>query len=269
MIPIYYINLSSRPDRRRYMDAQFQQLGLVGERIEAITPDDLSAADIDAYCNPEKPKFLWQTELACTLSHEKTWQAIVDAGHDYALVFEDDVELSADLPAFLEDVAAIGLDLVRIETTGKSMRLYPATWRGPSGISLRPFRSTPRGAAGYLIRGQAAKRLIGDIALRQLQFDLVLFSAFDEPGASLTRSQVDPALCRQMNTTPSKGAAVAQSNITKPAVRHIYAETHPVQFSWMRLRAGFSAGMRNAIDHFAKTRKGLRREVIPFARSLE
>jgi len=269
VIPIYYINLSSRPERRAYMEAQLQKLGLAGVRIEAVTPADLTATDIEAYCNPERQRFLWQTELACTLSHEKAWHAIVQSGHTYGLVLEDDVELSADLPTFLADAADLDLDLIRIETTGKPMRLYPAKWRSDNGIALRPFRSTPRGAAGYLIRNDAAKRLIGDAALRKMQFDLALFSAFDQPGMSLSRAQADPALCRQMNTTAARDAAVAQSSITKPVMRHVFAENHKVQFFWMQFRDGLVAGLRNAIDHLAQQRKGLQREVIPFGRPLD
>ncbi|WP_425430654.1 glycosyltransferase family 25 protein [Devosia naphthalenivorans] len=36
MLPIYYINLASRPDRREYMDGQLAKLGLRGQRIEAV-----------------------------------------------------------------------------------------------------------------------------------------------------------------------------------------------------------------------------------------
>ena len=38
MIPLYYVNLASRPDRREFMDAQFARVGLAATRIEAVTP---------------------------------------------------------------------------------------------------------------------------------------------------------------------------------------------------------------------------------------
>ena len=39
---IYYINLARRTDRRDFMEAQFQKLGLAATRIEAVTPADIS-----------------------------------------------------------------------------------------------------------------------------------------------------------------------------------------------------------------------------------
>ena len=265
MPPIYYINLASRPDRRAHMEAQFAALGLSAQRIEAVTPAELSASDVALYCNPERRGLLRQNELACTLSHEKAWQALLDSGHDRALVFEDDAQLSSLLPAFLQEAETIDVDLIRLETTGIALRVFPVLSTGASGIALRPFRSTPLGAAGYIIRAEAARRIIGHPGLRRRQVDLAIYSPFEEPGALLSRLLVDPALCRQLNSAEGKTEAVARSDVDVNHVVHAYAIAHPIRFRALKWSRGLKRGLRNAGDHFVQQSKGLRRRVIPFA----
>lgn len=107
LLPIFYINLASRPDRREFMERQLAELGLIGHRIEAVTADEISDADAERYCNSGKPTFLRKRELACTQSHERAWTAMIDGDHAVALILEDDAELSPLLPAFLNEASAV------------------------------------------------------------------------------------------------------------------------------------------------------------------
>lgn len=264
VLPIFYINMSTRPDRRAYMETQLAALGLLVQRIEAVTPSDISADDLRQFCNPEQPSFLRPNELGCTLSHERAWRSLIESGADRALILEDDIELSDLLPAFLAEVDGIDADLIRIETTGARTRVYPATQTGPSGISVRPFRSTPMGSAGYVISARAARRLVGDTAVRQRQLDLALYSPFANPGKSLSRVLADPALCRQLNMTDQKAHEIARSDIAGIVVSHVYAQKHPLRFFFRRLQTVLARGLTNSIDHFAQRSNGLVRKVIPF-----
>ena len=264
MFSIYYINLASRADRREYMETQLTKLGLTAQRIEAVTPAELSALDIEQYCNPQKPTFLRQTELSCTLSHERAWQAMLETDADRALILEDDVELSRLLPAFLEDARAIDADLIRVETTGNATRVFPITSTGKSGVAVRPFRSTPTGSAGYLIRASAARSMLGSVALRQRHMDLALYSPFEEPGSLLTRVLTDPAMCRQLNMTEQKSVELARSDIAYNQTPHAFAEVHPVRFFVHKFQRNLRRGWRNARDHVAQQKNGLERRVIPF-----
>lgn len=266
MLPIFYINLATRPDRRAYMENQLATLGLTATRIEAVTPSDISAADLEEYCNSGKPTFLRPNELACTLSHESAWRALLDSGHSGGLILEDDVELSQLLPAFLAGAHDIDADLIRVETTGNATRVFPATATSADGVAIRPFRSTPMGSAGYIIKAKAARRIIGSEALRRRHMDLALYSPFDEPGALLSRVLSDPAMCRQLNMTDQKTTEVARSDIADHQEQHAFAQKHPIRFFMFRFGLGLKKGLRNAIDHFAQQSKGLERKVIPFGR---
>lgn len=264
MLPIYYINVAARTDRRDYMEAQLARLGLVGQRIEAVTPKDLSADDLDRYCNPQRPRFLRPTELSCTLSHVRAWRALLRSGAGQALIMEDDIEIADALPAFLAEAPGIAADLIRIETTGATTRVFPVLSTGASGIAIRQFRSTPMGSAGYVIRAAAARRLVDDESLRQRQMDLALYSPFAEPGRSISRVLTDPALCRQLNMTSQHNHAVARSDIAGTTSVHRYAQAQPIRHRLERMGKSLGAGLRNALDHLAQQQRGLTRKVIPF-----
>lgn len=265
MLPIYYINLAARPDRREFMETQLAGLGLSGTRIEAATPADLSAEELDLYCNPHRAHFLRRKELACTKSHERVWQAMIDAGDARALVLEDDAELSPALPAFLAELDRHDVDIVRLEATGPTIRVFPPVAPAIAGIELRPFRSTPMGAAGYILKASAARHLLGHPAFRRSQTDLVLYNPFEEPGASLTRLQTVPGLCQQLGGLRPDKLAIGRSDINDHNEKHLFPTEKPVQFRLMRLREGLAKGWINAVDHFASKKQGLTRMRIPFA----
>lgn len=263
MLPIFYINLAMRPDRRDFMDRQLADLGLIGRRIEAVTGEEVSQEDAERYCNVNAPSFLRRRELACTLSHERAWRAMLDEGHDAALFLEDDAVLSPLLPAFLAEVHAIDADLVRIEKS-KRIRVYPVRDTGPSGVSIREFRSTPMGAAGYILKASAARQLLGHPGLRRRQVDLALYDPFEQPGASLSRVITDPALCRQLGSQDPETTPVGRSDLAHDSVQHVFAEKRPLSFLWFKLRHGVVTGLRNTLDHLAQQPRGLERRAVLF-----
>lgn len=262
MLPIFYINLASRPDRRDFMEAQLKSLGLVGTRIEAVTPADLSAEDVDRYCNVENPTYLRKNELACTKSHERCWQTMLDMGAEHALVFEDDVKMSARLPAFLGAVDEIDAELIRIDALGNTIRVYPVHQTLPNGIAVRRFRSTTIGAAGYVISRSAAQKFLGHPEFRVRAFDLVLYDPFESPGSLVSRVLTEPALCQQVGSYHEQTADVGKSNIQADGIRWVFPERHPIRHWSSKFAQGFKRGLRNAVDHFVEKKKGLERRWI-------
>lgn len=51
-IPACYINLASRVDRRQFMEEQFARLGIVAERVDAVTPLEVSDARMTTHQHP-------------------------------------------------------------------------------------------------------------------------------------------------------------------------------------------------------------------------
>lgn len=262
MLPIFYINLASRRDRRDFMEAQLQSLGLKGTRIEAVTPADISPGDADRYCNGENPTYLRKNELACTMSHERCWQTMLDMGAEHALVFEDDVKMSARLPAFLAEINSIGAELIRIDALGSTIRVYPVHQALSCGIELRRFRSTTIGAAGYIISRSAAEKFLGHPEFRARAFDLVLYDPFESPGSLVSRVLTEPALCQQVGSYHEETADVGRSNIQADGVPYVYPQKHPIRYAYQKFSTGLRRGLRNALDHFLEKKNGLERRWI-------
>jgi hypothetical protein len=101
-----YINLATRPDRRRDMEQAMQIAGLIGvQRIEAVTGDAVSDslvglywntalnAKFDRNCEVESALAMSSGERGCAASHAAAWARCVASGSPL-LVMEDDVKFA-------------------------------------------------------------------------------------------------------------------------------------------------------------------------------
>jgi glycosyl transferase, family 25 len=265
---IYYINLAARPDRRQFMEDQFRVLGLDAERIEAVSKDEIGVEDRARFCNRDKPHYISEVELACSMSHEKAWRRLLAEGHAKALVLEDDAILSHSLPAALAALEARSdYGLVRLETTNRLSRVMPVHDNLIEGVTLREFRSTEYGAAAYVLDAATASLLINSPRLRDYQVDIALFCAFRQPGKSLHRAQADPALCAQLGSTDARTESLALSNInTVRDPGHRFAKAHPIRHRLNKLGYVFSVEFPKTWDHLLSLPRGLTRKQIPFRR---
>ena len=110
---LYLINLDRRADRLAAMAQESRKAGLSFTRIAAM--DGQSPASQA----PMRERFaaggplgpLPTGDRCCTLSHRRTWEALVESGAPYAAVFEDDVRLTAAAAALLTDAERGWLNL--------------------------------------------------------------------------------------------------------------------------------------------------------------
>jgi GR25 family glycosyltransferase involved in LPS biosynthesis len=95
----YVISLKSREDRRLKLinDPNFRELDSVF--VEAISIQD----DFD-FLHPNK------AHAACWLSHHKVAHELLKSGDPYALVLEDDAELSKALVRVVNEISINGMD---------------------------------------------------------------------------------------------------------------------------------------------------------------
>lgn len=144
------------------MENQLSSLGLVGQRIEGLTAEDISEADRDIYCRRGKSRARRVNELARTLSHERTWKAIFAAGHSHAVILEDDAFLDVIFPYAIAVLVNEPFQLVRLEADGR-----PCT--------------SPAGLPGYLLTARAARALLGNPRLRWLPIEVAVNRPFQTP----------------------------------------------------------------------------------------
>lgn len=261
-VPIFYINLDGRPDRRAFMERQFAELGLAAQRVTATPAGAVSKEHLEQHCSDDAVHYRTRSELACWYSHLQCWREIIATGAGWGLVLEDDAVLSPKLPAFLRAFFAAGhdrgCDLVQLETVARRTRVLPVIARVEPGIDLRPFRSTVCGAAGYLIRASTLPVLLSDPQLFERPVDHRLFCPFIPaiPGWRLLLT--DPALCIQAERMEVSG--VANGNIKKFDAW----PTAPMPVMRERRRLLRQAGIANFIDHIRHIPKGLKSRMIPF-----
>lgn len=197
---IFYINLDSRPDRRKFIEDQFLKLGLDGIRVSAVSRDQIELDILGRYCVGDRPtrKLLTPSELACSLSHRKAWRLLLDAGLNFAVVLEDDACLSSHLPQFLAELDArpLGHDFIRLET-----RLKPTWISTPVGersdVTLHRWMSYETGSAGYIISAKCARELLSldDELFFSKEIDDLLFDPRSTLFQQFSSVRTVPGLC--------------------------------------------------------------------------
>lgn len=193
-VPVYYINLASRPDRRAFMEEQFARLGIVAERIEAVTAGEVAGAD-----SSSRPDVLFGAELACALSHQRAWRLMLERGQSAALILEDDVLLAASVSAVLDLGLAEGLaaGVLRIERSPRKVSLGRA--RGVVGrFAARTLLSTDYGAGAYIIADWLARRALSDRRIDGMSIDGYLFMRGSPIFPTRHILQLDPAPAQQL-----------------------------------------------------------------------
>jgi len=105
-IDIYLINLDRRPDRLARVKSRLDQLDLPFIRFSAIDGREPTAPIAKA----QHRKFIINQkkrpvagELACAASHIEVWKLFLQSKADYALILEDDIEISENLNHFLQE----------------------------------------------------------------------------------------------------------------------------------------------------------------------
>ena len=213
----YYINLARRTDRRATMEQRFATLGLDHERVEALTPGDITPQQRDRYCDPSI--HIWQTEseLACSLSHLAAMRAFLATPSTYAAIFEDDAILSPSLPAMLAqfEAAPPAIDILRLETDTTRMRLLPRSETEIGSFGIFRLLSTGGAAAGYIMSRKGAERVL---AGEEVLFDLTDQALFD-PYAAISRDlivrQLVPALVIQEDRLGPRADRAGSSDLER------------------------------------------------------
>lgn len=116
---VYWINLQSNTARRAFMEKQLDEVGLLHERIEAITPSSISynITKLVKPCKRNTPK-----DIAVIMSHLTAIRtAIYDPtmiDSEYALITEDDIGFKFDIDfTKLVDTAPKNFSILQLVTS--------------------------------------------------------------------------------------------------------------------------------------------------------
>jgi glycosyl transferase family 25 len=248
------------------MEAQFAALGLNAERVPAVTPDQISDAEIAQSCDPQKIDWMTPQELSCSLSHLKAMAQLLETADPYALILEDDAILSERLPAFLADFekAEPAIGIARIETFLDGQRLDPKPHSVIGGIELKRSRSWAAGAAAYVVNRQAAEFVIAHPWSRIDVIDRPLFNPYEPIGRYLTVLHCVPGLAIQEDRLyPERRSSDLQA---ARAARNNLVRIKPVTRAWYWLRRTFHTEVFIGSQRMFHTYlRGAKKVVVPFA----
>lgn len=187
-LPIFWVNVDTRTDRREHMEAQFARLGLVTERVAAVTVAEVPPEIAARVTRPEHFFKFSLGDLACGLSHQRIWRIMQERDLAEALILEDDAVLTAEVLPFLDPglLGRIGADLLRLETRRQPVQLG-RRFGAIGGSELHELLSTHRGTAGYLISRAAAEASLEAPDVNDMAVDRFLFGRY---GRHLWRSTI-------------------------------------------------------------------------------
>lgn len=174
---IFYINLDERLDRRHFQESQLSKLGLESERICAVKIDNPIVFE---HINDNQLTTLRPGEIACTLSHIKSWNEILNQNLKHAVVLEDDAVLSKNFKTAIKKIEESNLqfDLIRIELRyGKPVYISKPYLEidASSHYKLCKCFESMSGSAGYIISSSLIKKIINSKILFSRPIDLCFF----------------------------------------------------------------------------------------------
>lgn len=166
MLPVYVINLDRRPDRLESISENLQKVGIEWERVQAIDGMNL-----------EGTEWLDQASLACSQSHQKAMQMLLDSPHPAALILEDDAEVGEDVSAFLDSVEwwPRNHGLLKLDSPRTARFIGPRYGHTPTDRNLYEVSYWGILATGYLINRKAAETILASPDCKFFPIDVVMF----------------------------------------------------------------------------------------------
>ena len=162
---MFVVNLVRARDRRQRMSQQFAKLGLKPEFHEAIDGRHLTGdqyAEVDRGTRQRlglKPQA--DGSIANWLSQRQVIQEIVKNGPEIVAIFEDDAELSPELPSVLATLERrpVSFDIVKLNRRTLSKAFFPYQ-RLTTGHNIGRVRYHDFGCEGYVITRGGARRFL-------------------------------------------------------------------------------------------------------------
>ncbi|KLN60900.1 hypothetical protein WH96_10620 [Kiloniella spongiae] len=162
-IPIFIINLERSAERRKKIKEQFNSIELNYEFYKAIDGRELDSKNIPNYAHAyrlkEFGKDMTPNEIGCYLSHFTLFERILNEGHEMALIIEDDVNITSELPDILNNLKTVKTpwDMIRLATSRdrKFEILEPIT----EITNLVNLKGNACGAVGYVLNRSGAEKL--------------------------------------------------------------------------------------------------------------
>ena len=211
------INLDSSQSRLRKIDAQLRNLSVPYERVPAINGKNLANEYKNEIVYPidhfkTKVRFtraLSDGEIGCFLSHIKCWEKLINSEEDWALVMEDDIQISSLAGQYLNSDKWLpeNIDICQLSSLNSNScgRIKAPTLRVDNFLSLvQPIFPPPLGTQAYFISRAFAKRAIELSHKLPAPVDNFMFSYWFELATEFRIWRTNPILVIPQSGTASE-----------------------------------------------------------------
>jgi len=174
---IYLINLARSTDRLAACARQLDAHDLSYERIDAVDGDDMQnsiISDVYDFNKSSYHKHMTKGEIACYLSHVRTWQKIVDEKLDYAVIFEDDILLQDGIQKGLDVIPSINEPWDLIKLAEAPIKRKVEHHIPLADFSLVTYNKVPIRCCAQVISLAGAKKLLANSAKVTRPIDIEL-----------------------------------------------------------------------------------------------
>ena len=235
MLPAFFINLASRPDRLEHITRQLAMRGLTAERIEAVTPADFPP-QLEAR-RKSGAVTLNAGEIGCSMSHQKVWRLMVERRIPAALILEDDVLLSEAVPKVLSDpgLLAHGAEAIQLESRRTAALIGRPVPTTAPGVTQNRLMSSSFGTAAYVMTMGLAEKLLDRRDLDTLSVDSLLFGRAGGVFYESRIHQMIPALAIQLDQT-AQNSDVGRSDLSHQRPGHKADRSRALVARLQRLR---------------------------------
>ncbi len=165
--PIFVINLANSTERWSNTQNRFAEYGIEVQRLDAVYGAALNDAERNSVYSSlinqrQYHRPLSNGEIGCYASHRKSWQAIIESGHEYGIVVEDDITLSSNITAVLTELDALTFDwdLIKLAPYQNRTRKIRYHHRLTQDLALGIHEKPLPGCAAYAISRDAARKLL-------------------------------------------------------------------------------------------------------------
>lgn len=166
--------------RREVMASRAKEAGLDIEFFEAVNGRELAADQLGFYDRDKRLRYfgrdLLPGELGCIRSHHNIYEKIVAENISVSVVLEDDVLLEPDVRSVFEALTQTKRPWGMVRFLG-SKKIYKRGCRIIAPLvgrySLARLPTTPGGTHGYMIKLDAAKRMLNYTKKSWLPIDAV------------------------------------------------------------------------------------------------
>jgi glycosyl transferase family 25 len=162
---IVVINLDAHAERWRETHAAFAALGLDVRRLPAVCGDRLASDELAGLADPalnrrQHHKPLRPGEIGCYASHMAAWRQLLKSRAALMAVFEDDVELSPELPGVLQALEAAAPQWDVVKLFGRQHESARERRGLLADADLISYRRVPSHTCAYVISRRGAHKLL-------------------------------------------------------------------------------------------------------------